>query len=282
MQSIIAFVLLTLPAADAYPRAGLLVEPAELAKNPSAFLVLDCRGQEAYQAGHVPGAVNLNPIEWAKQFQDGKDVAGWCKRLGALGIKPDAKVVVYDDASNKDAARVWWILKFWGVQDVRLLHGMWTGWKTGNFPVSTEPVTPRTVTFLARPQTERLATKQDILNSLQKKEFDVVDARSEGEHYGRTKLARRNGCIPGATNLNWEQLIDQKTQRFKSAVELKKLFDQHHIDLAKPQAVHCQSGGRSSVMNFAMELMGATNVRNYHASWAEWGNSAETPVDIPK
>jgi len=237
MHSIIAVSLLVF-SAEGYPRPDLLIEPAELAKNPAAFLILDCRDRAAYQAGHVPGAANIDATEWAKQFQDGKDIAGWCKRLGALGIQTNSTVVLYDDASNKDAARGWWILKFWGVRDVRLLHGMWKGWTTGHQAISTEPVTSRPVTFLARPQAERLATKQGLLESLQTKEFDIVDARSAGEYSGRTKLARRNGCIPGAINLDWSHLVDAKTQRFKRPAELKQLFADHHIDLARPQAVH--------------------------------------------
>ena len=69
---------------------------------------------------------------------------------------------------------------------------------------------------------------------------------------------------------------------FKSAQELQKVFKKADIDLTKPSVAHCQSGGRSSVMVFAMELMGASDVRNYYRSWAEWGNADDTPIELPK
>jgi thiosulfate/3-mercaptopyruvate sulfurtransferase len=277
------FVLAAVTFIDTYPRAELLIEPAMLARSLKQYHVLDVREGSAYEAGHVPGAVSTSAAEWAKAFQDGKDVAGWSKRIGDLGITVDTKVVVYDDNLNKDAARVWWILKYWGVKDVRLLHGMWTGWKAlGSTDISKEPVMPRPVTFVPDSKAERLATKQDVLNAVKSKEFGIVDSRSLDEYTGKKKLAERGGCIPGATHLDWESLVDKRTQRFRPPAELKAIFEDFKVDLNRPQAVHCQSGGRSSVMNFAMELMGAKQVRNYHASWNEWGNDPDTPVDIPK
>lgn len=284
MIRIACLVLLAIPLysarAEDYPMKQMLMEPTELAASKNC-IILDVRTSAAYAAGHVPGAIRVDGNDWAKQFQDGKDEAGWLKRLGDLGLKADSKVVVYDDAANKDAARIWWILQFWGVRDVRLLHGMWTGWKTGELPQSKEaPVVTPTV-FNAEAQKKRLATKQDILQLLSSKAAGIVDARTAGEYTGKNKLTNKHGgCMPGAKNLDWVQLIDTKTNRFKSAAELKALFAEHKIDLDQPHVAHCQGGGRSSVMNFAMELMGATHVRNYHASWGEWGNSDDVPIEV--
>ena len=97
----------------------------------------------------------------------------------------------------------------------------------------------------------------------------IVDARADNEYAG--------GAIPGALNLEWKNVIDTKTQRFKSAAELEQIFKKAGIDLAKPTVAHCQSGARSSVMVFAMELMGAADARNYYRSWAEWGSATDTP-----
>lgn len=77
-------------------------------------------------------------------------------------------------------------------------------------------------------------------------------------------------------------MIDKDTQRFKSPSQLSKLFQDAGIDLERPTATHCQSGGRASVMVFGMELMGAKAARNYYASWAEWGNAEDTPIVVPE
>ena len=89
-------------------------------------------------------------------------------------------------------------------------------------------------------------------------------------------------AIPGAVHLEWRELIDPSTHRFKSPDELGKLFKEKNIDLQKPIVTHCQSGGRAAVMAFALELMGAKDVSNYYKSWAEWGNADNTPIVKPK
>ena len=225
---------------DQYPRKDLLLEAWELAKPEvtKSFLILDVRGKPAYDAGHIPGSVVTSAAEWAKEFRDGKDVEGWSKRLGNLGITTETKIIVYDDAATKDASRAWWILKFFGVKDVRLLNGMWTGWKTGKYPISQESNIPKPLVFQAQIERNRLATEQDVLQSLKNNNSQIIDARSAGEHSGKIKLAQRGGCIAGSTNLDWVNLVDAQTQRFKSPTDLKKLFDENGIDLDKPLTPH--------------------------------------------
>jgi thiosulfate/3-mercaptopyruvate sulfurtransferase len=265
-------------AAD-YPRPDLLVEPAALAPG---FVVLDARPRARYDAGHVPGARWVDHAEWAKGFGDGRDAANWGKRLGGLGLSPADKVVVYDDNLARDAARVWWLLRYWGVADVRLLNGGWAGWQAGKFPVSADRPAVSPTAFPATAAPDRLATKADMLAVVRGGKVQVVDARSDGEFCGTDKLTnKRAGAMPGAKQLEWSDLLDKPTQRFKPAAELAKLFAAAGIDPTKPTATHCQSGGRASVMAFGLELMGATDVRNYYASWGEWGNADDTPVVTP-
>lgn len=278
------YFLITPVREEDYPVKNLLIEPADLWNSKgSPYIILDVRSGAAFSSGHVPGALRVDGNEWAKNFLDGRDKEAWAIRLGKLGLTPEASVVIYDDASNKDAARVWWILKYWGFQDVRLLHGMWTGWKVAKLPISTEIMKVKPTVFPLMATSNRLATKKDVLQSLEVKSAGIVDARTEAEYTGKNKLTNKyGGCIPGAKNLDWEQLIDTKTKRFKTVAELNELFAKAKIDLNQPQIAHCQGGGRSSVLDFAMELMGAKNVRNYHASWGEWGNSDDVPIEGKK
>ena len=88
--------------------------------------------------------------------------------------------------------------------------------------------------------------------------------------------------MPGAKHLEWSELLDQRTQRFKPAAELRVLLADAGIDLKRRTIAHCQSGGRSSVMAFGLELMGADDVGNYYAGWAEWGNADDTPIVKPR
>jgi thiosulfate/3-mercaptopyruvate sulfurtransferase len=120
------------------------------------------------------------------------------------------------------------------------------------------------------------------LKSLPKRDFQIVDARSESEYCGDANTAKRNGPIPGAIHKEWTEVIDKKTQRFKSPQELAKLFQEAGINLEQPSVTYCQSGGRAAVMAFALELMGVKSVRNYYRSWSEWGNAEDAPIEKPR
>ncbi len=267
-------------AADTYPRTDLLIEPTELASTKSQFVILDARDRAKYDQGHIPNARWVDHATWAKSFQDGKDAEGWSKKIADLGIASESKVVVYDDDWNKEAARIWWILKYWDVVDVRLLNGGWKSWTAASLPLQRDtPPSPTPTKFVAKSQADRLATKQKLLDSLKDKNLQIVDARTEGEFCGTEKMTnKRAGAIPGAKNLEWIELLDKGTQRFKTAGEIGKLFADAGIDLKEKTATHCQSGGRASVMAFGLELMGAKDVSNYYRSWSEWGNSDDTPI----
>ena len=133
-----------------------------------------------------------------------------------------------------------------------------------------------------RPSADRLADKGRVLDVLQGRRPQILDTLSEGEHFVTKKTDKRGGSIPGAVHLEWTDLLDPKTKKFKGPTELSQLFKEAGVDLAQPTVTYCQSGGRASVMAFGLELMGGRGVANYYRSWAEWGNDETTPVDRPK
>ena len=247
--------------------------------------MLDVRSQEDYERAHITGARRVDHDAWKAAFNGGKDARAWGERIGGLGIDADSTVVLYDDKAMKKAARIWWILRFWGVDDARLLNGGWKAWKSTELPTSDErPEPAKPAAFKAERRSRRLATKREVLDalngSLNGKQLQIVDARSEDEYCGiEPRQNERAGAIPGAKHLEWSNLVNRDTHRFKRPPELRRLFDQAGIRLDRPTASHCQSGGRASVMAFALELMGADDVRNYYRGWSEWGNTKDTPVE---
>ncbi|HVJ81333.1 MAG TPA: sulfurtransferase [Planctomycetia bacterium] len=269
---------------EGYPQSQLLVAPEDLAaiKASPRPVVLDARPQAKYLAGHVPGARRVDAEAWAKSFKQGEDVKGWSDRIGELAITADSRVIIYDDNQSKDSARIWWILRYWGVESAAVLDGGWAGWTDAKLPVETVAAAWKPLEFKAVPRAERFASKQKIAASLKDRSLQIVDARSEKEHCGIELLRnKRSGSIPGAKHLEWSDLLDPKTRRFKPAAELKKIFADAGIDLDAPTAAHCQGGGRSAVMVFGMELLGAKSVANYHPSWAEWSADPEMPIAKP-
>jgi thiosulfate/3-mercaptopyruvate sulfurtransferase len=293
-MSMLLTCLILLPAgggekeAKTYPRADLLVEATQLDKalTPGKFVILDARPREAYREGHIPFAVWLNVKDWEKGFAASQDPKLWGGRLASVGIQDDSPIIVYGNAKTPDAARIWWILRYWGFKDVRLLNGGWKAWTDGKFPVQTKAKIiddhGKYRHLKVKAAKDRLATKDQLLSWLKEGGPQIVDARTEGEYCGDTSHAQRGGSIPSARHLEWKDTIDPKTQRFKSPDELKKLFKEVGIDPQRPTVTYCQSGGRAAVMAFVLELMGGKEVRNYYRSWSEWGNDPNTPVARPK
>jgi thiosulfate/3-mercaptopyruvate sulfurtransferase len=269
-----------------YPRAKLLMEPADLAKavRKESVQVVDARSLEKVKTGHIPNAAPVDPSDLNKLFLKEKDKHFWEKHLGEMGLDPKIPVVVYGD-DFRETARVWWILRYWGYPDVHLLNGGWQGWRAADNNIATgldsKPIHgPRKIKLTPLPK--RLIEMDQLLKGLKKKRYQIADARSKNEYCGLANTAKRNGAIPGARRLEWSGLIDEKTQRFKSPAELTRLLKKSGIDLDKPTVTYCQSGGRASVLMFALELMGARDVRNYYRSWSEWGNAKDTPIEKPE
>lgn len=274
-----------LAADPSYPSGQWLIEPTKLAESlaDDSWVILDARDEASFAEGHIPGAIRIDHGQWAKAFSDGQDAAEWSQRIGELGIAADTTVVLYDDVRSKDASRIWWILRYWGLSDARLLNGGWLGWQAADLPIDDSQPSATAVQFEAVPAPVRLATKDQLIDSLADRSLQIVDTRSAAEFCGIKPLDnQRAGAVPGAKHLEWVDLIDDQTHRFKPADELKRLFDAAGIRLDRPTATYCQSGGRASVMAYGLELMGASDVRNYYRSWAEWGNVENTPVIKPE
>lgn len=266
-----------------YPRKDLLIEPAELAKSAGKFRILDVRSKDKYSQGHIAGAIWIDHALWSSMFAKNQQPLVWRALLRPAALDHDRGVVIYDDAVSKDAARIWWILRYWNYKDVRLLNGGWHGWTERKLPVSKEVGKATAVTAEFPKANARLfATKESLLDILKDKKTQIIDSRSMAEHCGDSKKAKRGGAIPGAIHLDWTDLLDKNSKRFKRPDQLRDIFKKAGIDLTKPAVAHCQSGGRSSVMAFTLELMGASDVANYYRGWSEWGNDDATLVVVPK
>ena len=262
-----------------YAKPNLLIEPAALLKEAAKFHILDLRSAGPIAEGRIPDAVAVELSKWSRTMTEGKaDAAYWKQALQVVGVTPDKPTVVYG-SDMKEVCRGWWLMKYAGVKDVRVLNGGYEGFLAAGGKPSKDAPKVGVPAFDWKLDTERFAAKADVLTSVADKARQIVDGRSTGEFTGTTASAKKKGHVPGANNLEWSEFLDAKASRFKSAEDLAKLIATHKIDLAKPCTAYCQSGGRSSVVSFGLELIGAKDVRNYYRSWAEWGNAEDTPVE---
>ena len=270
---------LTVHLVAADPATPMLVEVND--PKLKEFHLLDVRAKPQYDEGHLPGAVHADVTPWSRAVTAGKaDASFWKAELAGAGVTPTKPTVVYSD-DPREAARAWWLLKFAGVPDVRILNGGWKAYTAAKLPVQKESVAAKTEPHDWKPATDRLADKKLVLDAL-KSDTVIVDARSNEEYAGEAKKAKKSGHIPGAVHLEWSDLIEPTTGKYLPQPELIKLMKERNIDLDKPAVTYCQSGGRAAVTAFGLELAGAKRVRNYYPSWAEWGNAEDTPVEVKK
>ena len=212
--------------------ASLLIEPAELKKRlqQKRLRIVDTRPPEQYAKGHIPEAMLVDVQSW-KELGSSKggfhNAKAWAKKVGGLQIDHDSQVVVYGSRLS-ETARMWWTLKYLGVQDVMILDGGWNLWVKEKGSTST--AIPRGVAtdFVPKFQADRLEEIDSLQKSLRSGKVTVVDARSDDEFTGKEVRGKRGGHIPGAVHLEWKELV-REDGRFKTREQLKKLFGERGI-----------------------------------------------------
>jgi thiosulfate/3-mercaptopyruvate sulfurtransferase len=246
----------------------------------------------AYDSGHIPGAVAFN---WTSQLSDRVrrdvvDQAGWEKLMSEAGVGPDTQVVFYGDNNNWFAAFAYWIARMYGHQNVALMNGGRKKWELEGRQLTTDAANVSPTQYKAKPldPTYR-AYLRDVQSYVEQPGGrGLVDVRSPAEFSGEIlappglpETAQRAGHVPGAANIPWAQAANEDGT-FKSADELQALYGGKGITGDKQIIAYCRIGERSSHTWFVLkELLGYPNVRNYDGSWTEYGSVVGVPIDNP-
>lgn len=272
--------------APGYRNPHLLIETAELASilgNPEVRF-LDVRTPEEYRLGHLPGAVNL-PAPATDSLESNRqglplDTERAQQLFRGAGVNASSHVILYDDQGNRFAARVFYVLEFFGHPRVRVLNGGFKKWQSEGRPTTTEQAEVGAGDFKPVPNSAVLATSEWLAERLNDPTVKLVDARSPAEYRGEKVLGPRGGHIPGAVNIEWTRAIqsgDIKT--FLDATELEQLFAESQVTRGQEVVTYCQMGMRSSQLYFVLRLLGFEKIRNYDGSWADWSTNLALPVD---
>jgi len=243
--------------------------------------VVDMR-QGGFDGGHVPGAVYLSPVA----IRDANSPptflptpAAFEAMMASLGISDSTRVVVYDERGGIYAARLWWILNYYGHSNVALMNGGWIKWTAENRPAPADAAPSRGARFTAKPQPKWLATATDVVGAINKPGVKIIDARTAAEIEGKDlRNIKRGGFVPSSVPVYWEDLLDPQKKTFKPADELKKIYDDRGIAPGQEVIAYCQVGMRASVDLFALHLLGYDKLRNYYGAWEEWGNRDDLPL----
>ena len=256
---------------------------------PSVVLVEVDEDAEAYDGGHIAGAVK---VSWSQDLQDhpGRDVvtkANFEALLGGLGISNDDTVVLYGGNNNWFAAYAYWELKLYGHEKVVLLDGGRKKWELDGRALTTV-VPERTATaYTAKdPDLAIRAFRDEVIAAIGQK--NLVDVRSPDEFSGKIaapahlpqEQSQRNGHIPTAVNVPWSKTANEDGT-FRSDDELAALYRDAGLDGGKSTIAYCRIGERSSHTWFVLhELLGHDDVKNYDGSWTEYGSLIGSPIAV--
>jgi thiosulfate/3-mercaptopyruvate sulfurtransferase len=256
-------------------------DPAELV----AATVLDVRyrmggpsGEEEYLRGHIPGAayVDLDTALASAPGPRGRhplpDVAVFEQAMRAAGVGNDRPVVVYDDWAGRAAARCWWLLRWAGHGDVRVLDGGWPAWVAAGREVSQAPSAPSAGDFVARPGLLPVLEVDEVLALA--RDGVLVDARDPARFCGEVEpVDPVAGHIPGAVNVPTGANLDDDG-RFRAPEELRELYS---FAAERPVAAYCGSGVTAAHDVLAMAVAGI-DAALYPGSWSEWVADPDRPV----
>ena len=276
--------------------ASPLISSTELAAliNDAANLVIvDTRhdlmnpsiGRDAYLAGHIPGAIYLSideDLSGAKTGKSGRHplptAEDFAATLGAKGISNQSQVVVYDQGSAMFVGRLWWMLRWLGHDDVRVLDGGIAQWQNEGRAVETTVNTRSATTFSASPRDHMRLTAAQTLTALTDPTQRILDARAAERYRGEVEpVDPVAGHIPGAFNRAFPNNLRDGV--FKPADELKREFEVILAGRAPEQLIHQCGSGVSALANMiAMEHAGLSGSRLYAGSWSEWCSDASRPV----
>lgn len=244
---------------------------------------------ESYDSGHIPGAVGWN---WKNQLQDTlrRSIASqedFEQLLQESGIDNDTTIVLYGDNNNWFAAWAYWLLKYYGHEDARILDGGRKKWQAENRELTTdEPDLSAGDYSIESVNEEYRAFRNDVAELIEGDDFGLVDVRSpeefSGEKLGPEGLnegAQRGGHIPGASNIPWSKAVNEDGT-FKSKEELQEIYENEGVTPDKEIIAYCRIGERSAHSWFVLnELLEYPTVRNYDGSWTEWGNLVNAPIE---
>ncbi len=192
--------------------------------------------------------------------------------------------MVYDDTQSLYAARVWWSLRAYGLENVRVLDGGYPTWVAEGRAVShasleTPVATADALRFTPRGPNRSLLTTSDMRGLLGSPEVTVLDARAPAEYHGYEGNTRRLGHIPGAVNVPVGTMHRPGTQRLREGGELRDQLHSANVSRGRRMVAYDGSGVAAAKLAYVLSLLGHEDVAVYDGGWAEWGNRLDLPVD---
>ena len=278
-----------------YAHPEVLVETDWVAQNsPNEKRILvevDYDPENGYRKGHIKGA---SLIWWKRDVNDPvtRDIVNkeqFEKLMSKNGITMDSEVILYGDFNNWFAAFVFWVFKYYGHKNIKIMNGGRKKWELEKREYTTEEPKITQTQYSAQKADEKIRAYLDnVRGSLGQSGIVMIDVRSPKEFTGEITAppeypmehAQRGGHIPGAKNIPWATAVNDENGTFKTVEDLKKIYSEKGVTSDKNVICYCRIGERSSHTWFVLKyLLGYQNVVNYDGSWTEWGNMIKNPIE---
>lgn len=237
-----------------------------------------------YDAAHIPGARFFDIEEISDHRSDlphmAPPVEKFMSRLRAMGIGDGHQVVIYDGSGLLSAARVWWLFRLMGQQNVAVLDGGLPKWQAQDLPMEDMPPVIRDRHMTVRLQNQLVRDVTQVSAASKLTDHVIVDARAAARFRGDAPEPReglRAGHIPGARNVPYTELLNAD-KTMKDPDTCRRIFEAAGVDLDKPIITSCGSGVTAAILALALERMGHTQWSLYDGSWTEWGMFPTVPV----
>lgn len=251
---------------------------AEMKGNKN-LVIVDVNSPETYAKQHIQGAINL----FFRELYQPNTIEGKLKAstelaeiLGKKGISNTAKIVVYENESNKHNNRVWWILKSLGAKDVWTLHVDAKAFAAAQLAMNSVPATAKPATFSVTESPYKSLTMDEVKNL--PKGTLLLDGREKEEFEGVDAAKKSKGHIPGAVWMNYRELLTP-TGAFKTKDEIVAAAAKYGATPEKPIVVYCNSGVKASTLLVGLkEIAGFQNVQYYGGSYADWSSNPANPI----
>ena len=207
--------------------------------------------------------------------------AQFAQQVADLGISNDNQIVVYDTHGLFSAARVWWLFRYFGFDNIAVLDGGLPKWKADGHATSADTPTPTSASFKATARTAFVRSASDVLEASQSVSAQIIDARATARFKGEAPEPRaglRSGRIPNSKNVFYKSLLNPDGT-LKSNADIAAVFKAQGVDLDQPIITSCGSGVTAAVLTLALQKIGHDNHALYDGSWSEWGALHDYPIE---
>ena len=251
-------------------------EFSALKKANKSLVIIDARKATDYAKMHIMKSIN---VPHKDLYKDGsvegliKDPAALAAYFGKKGISTTSTIVIYDDGSSKYNTRVYWVLKYLGVENVQLLHKDMNQWKMARIPLTKSVMPAKKTTFTPKVNKAILAEMPEV----KAKTAILIDARDAVEYDG--SFEKSEGHIPGAINIPYKEIL-KANGSFKTKAELEALATKYNLAADKEIIVYCVTSVRASVVYFALKnILEYSDVKVYDGAYNEWVSDTNNPID---